>query len=277
MAGIELNGLSESLSVVMPVRNGAKFLSRSLNSTLKNMSRNDRLLIWDDGSTDNSIDQLEAFAEKDDRVKVWASKQQLGVASALNRLLERVETPLVARMDCDDIVFQGRFKAQREALKWCDFHFMNAYVFKSKFTVGFGLPNVPSSLPPAAAPLSLVTTNPFVHSSAAYRIEKTNSLGGYVNTPGQDYDLWLRAAQHNFILTKSASVGVGYRLHGQQVSRLYALGRRLNELDPNLVEQRLRLAGHLGLDGCDLSTAVLQARMELRKISIFYQFRRWAP
>ena len=60
----------ELVSVIMPTYNAGKFLADSIESVLAQTYTNLELLITDDGSTDNTIDILKDFSERDKRVKV---------------------------------------------------------------------------------------------------------------------------------------------------------------------------------------------------------------
>jgi glycosyltransferase involved in cell wall biosynthesis len=58
-------------SIVIPVYNGEKFLSETLDSFLNQTYRHFELILVDDGSTDNSGYILEVYKNKDPRVKVF--------------------------------------------------------------------------------------------------------------------------------------------------------------------------------------------------------------
>ena len=63
----------ESLvSIIMPVFNGAKFLSSTIESILSQTYENIELLILDDCSTDNSIEIIKSFNDK--RIELLSPK-----------------------------------------------------------------------------------------------------------------------------------------------------------------------------------------------------------
>ena len=70
-----------------------------------------RILVADDGSTDETIDRASVCAEIDDRISVRQFPHG-GKANTLNRALAEVETPLVATLDADTLLMP-------EALKRC--------------------------------------------------------------------------------------------------------------------------------------------------------------
>lgn len=71
------------VSVIVPVYNTEKYLSRCIDSIINQTFKNFELLLVDDGSTDNSGKICDRYAEKDNRIKVF-HKQNGGVSSARN-------------------------------------------------------------------------------------------------------------------------------------------------------------------------------------------------
>ena len=66
------------VSIIMPMYNAGKFLSKSIESVLEQTYQNWELLLIDDGSKDDSIDIALVFMEKDSRIfllkmnRTWA-------------------------------------------------------------------------------------------------------------------------------------------------------------------------------------------------------------
>lgn len=65
------------LSIIIPIYNGEKWLSTTLQSILSSTYSNFELLLINDGSTDSSLKIASAFSSQDKRIKVF-SKQQGG-------------------------------------------------------------------------------------------------------------------------------------------------------------------------------------------------------
>ena len=63
------------ISVVMSVYNGATHLEGSINSVLNQTYKNFEFIIFNDGSTDNSLEIINSFAIKDDRIVVYTTKK----------------------------------------------------------------------------------------------------------------------------------------------------------------------------------------------------------
>lgn len=91
------------VAVIIPVYNGAEFLSRCLNSILAQTYANLTVLVVDDGSTDSSGQIADDYALRDPRVRV-THQSHAGVADARNTGLAQVKEPYVTFVDADDYV-----------------------------------------------------------------------------------------------------------------------------------------------------------------------------
>lgn len=91
------------LTFVMPVYNAAEFIEKSISSLLKQTCRDWNLLCVDDGSTDNSKQIIESYAEKDDRISIICQQNQ-GPGVARANAFSIIKTEYVAILDADDTV-----------------------------------------------------------------------------------------------------------------------------------------------------------------------------
>lgn len=92
----------ESLvTIIMPIYNASKYLNLSIESVLKQSYKNFTLLLIDDGSTDNSIEIIQEYKKKDDRIIV-INKENGGVCNARNIGLKMTKTKYVTFIDHDD-------------------------------------------------------------------------------------------------------------------------------------------------------------------------------
>lgn len=103
------------LSVAMPIYNAGKYLRLAVLSIIRQTYVNWELLIIDDGSTDNSLQDIEDL--KDVRIKVFSDGINRGLATRLNEAVDMARGSYFARMDGDDISYPERFARQIAALK----------------------------------------------------------------------------------------------------------------------------------------------------------------
>lgn len=108
---------SPRVTVAIPVYNGARHLADSLESVLNQDFVDFELIVYDDGSSDNSFDIAKTYEQTDPRVRAYRADANRGVAHARNEILKRARSPYIALQDADDIMLAGRLKAQVEALE----------------------------------------------------------------------------------------------------------------------------------------------------------------
>jgi glycosyltransferase involved in cell wall biosynthesis len=103
------------VSVLMSVRNDARFLRDALDSVLQQTLADLELIVVDDASTDDTRELLGAL--DDPRVVLLRNEQQLGLAVSLNRALGAATGKYVARLDADDVAERDRLRLQVERLR----------------------------------------------------------------------------------------------------------------------------------------------------------------
>ena len=104
------------VSVVMPVYNGAKYLAESIKSILNQRLTDFEFIIIDDGSTDESPQILQDFADRDPRIRLRIRSNR-GISATLNESIQMSQGELVARMDQDDVSHPDRLAEQCEFMQ----------------------------------------------------------------------------------------------------------------------------------------------------------------
>jgi len=91
------------VSIIIPVYNVEKYLSRCLDSVIAQTEKNIEILCVNDGSTDGSGDILAEYAAKDQRI-VAISQKNCGQACARNRAIDVMSGEFFMFVDSDDAV-----------------------------------------------------------------------------------------------------------------------------------------------------------------------------
>lgn len=99
------------VDVVIPARNAAATIRSAVESIQRQTVRDLRMIVIDDGSTDETAAILAALAAEDPRIVVLAGPHE-GVVGALNRGLEQSTAEFFARQDADDIACSDRLARQ---------------------------------------------------------------------------------------------------------------------------------------------------------------------
>lgn len=91
------------ISVVVPVYNVEDFLEECLESIVNQTFKDIEIICINDGSNDNSLEILNLYKEKDNRIKVF-SQENGGHAVATNRGISLAKGEYLYLMDSDDIL-----------------------------------------------------------------------------------------------------------------------------------------------------------------------------
>ena len=102
------------VSVLMPAYNSELYIAEAINSILNQTHSNFELIIFDDGSSDNTRQVIESYS--DPRVVKVLSDQNFGVVRARNELIDRAHGKYIALMDADDIADPTRLQKQIQVL-----------------------------------------------------------------------------------------------------------------------------------------------------------------
>lgn len=97
------------VSIIMPVKNTKKYLNECVNAILNQSYSNWELLAVNDNSTDNSFGILSAFAENDNRIKVFNNDGN-GIIPALQLGYTKSVGNFITRMDSDDVMTETKLE-----------------------------------------------------------------------------------------------------------------------------------------------------------------------
>lgn len=210
---------SPAISVLMPVRNGERFVAEAVESVLSQTFADHELVVVDDGSTDSTPQILERLSAEDPRVTVHRREPGRNLAQVLNLAAELSRAPLLARLDADDIALPDRLRRQAEFLAANpEVALLGGQVtLIDEWGREFGKAEYPCD--DDALHEALRSGNPFVHSAVTMRRGVFEAVGGYRENfdHGEDLDLWLRIAAGHRIANLPDSV-VSYRIHGTQLT-----------------------------------------------------------
>lgn len=188
--------MKPKISVVMAIYNSMPALKESVGSIQLQTFGDFEFIIVDDCSTDGSYAYLQGCTEADKRIKLYRNNSNVGLTRSLSRAMQYVKTPLVARIDADDISEPHRLLTQIN------------YMIKNKLTL---LGSDAWIIDEDSRQLKLkkrlqnyvdiqfyaMLNNPFMHTSVMFSKEHYDLLNGYNNRImyAQDYHLWARWIQ----------------------------------------------------------------------------------
>lgn len=216
-----------SVTVLLPVYNGAATLSQTLRSILLQRHSDFELLVIDDASADESATIIDECARNDARVTAVVHERNAGLANTLNEGLELARHEFVARIDQDDEALPDRLGAQKAFL---DAHPRVAAAGSWVFHMGARreydrLVRLPTEHHEIAA--ILPRENCMYHPAMMLRRSAILDAGGYRGEfkNAEDYDLWLRLSR-NHELANVAEPLLRYRFSVDGMT----LGRKWEQL-----------------------------------------------
>jgi glycosyltransferase involved in cell wall biosynthesis len=211
-------GNTPSISVIMPIFNGEKYLEKAITSILDQTFDDFEFIIIDDGSTDNSIRIIKQF--KDSRINFIQNNENLGLIASLNKAISKAQGKYIARMDQDDISKPYRFENQ--------IHFLENNLEYG--LIGSWVEVIPNSLSSIhyhtdynSIRFAMAFYCPFIHPSVMIKRSILNELdvvydAEYIHA--EDYELWTRIIQKTKVCNLNIEL-LEYRIHETQTSYIH--------------------------------------------------------
>lgn len=100
------------VSIVTPSYNSSKFIGETIESILAQTYKNWELLITDDCSSDDSIDVIKSYMDKDSRIKLFVLESNSGAGVARNNSIKMAKGRYIAFCDADDRWYPDKIEKQ---------------------------------------------------------------------------------------------------------------------------------------------------------------------
>lgn len=103
------------ISVIVPVYNVEKYLERCLDSILNQTYSDLEIILVDDGSTDTSPEICDAYAKRDERIRIFHQKNG-GLSAARNTGLDNARGDYIGFVDSDDQIVPTMYESLLAAM-----------------------------------------------------------------------------------------------------------------------------------------------------------------
>jgi glycosyltransferase involved in cell wall biosynthesis len=213
------------VSILLPCRDAAAYLPDTIASIQAQSYRDFEIVAVDDGSTDATRVLLEAWALRDDRVRVLAQPAE-GIVPALQRAVSAARGDILVRMDADDVAYSTRIAKQVELLdEHPEIGACGTLVrYFPRGVVQGGAQRYEMWLNAAVEHDEIVreifVENPIAHPTMAIRRKVLDKVGGYQdNGWPEDYDLVFRLWINGVAMAKVPEVLLRWRERQDRVSR----------------------------------------------------------
>lgn len=233
--------MNPKVTVLMSVYNGEKYLREAIDSILSQTFRDFEFLIINDGSTDTSVEIINAYT--DPRIQLVHNDSNLGQAATMNRGLDLAHGEYIARMDCDDISLSMRLEKQVRFMDenpevticgaWCR-------VFGAEQNAVWKYP-----LSADIIRTELLFSCAMVHPSVImrrYLLDLNRFRYSESHWHAEDYELWARASE-SIKLANLGEVLILYRVHADQLGSKYT-----GEQQKTAYQVRLKQLHNMGIE-----------------------------
>lgn len=226
----------ESISYLLPIKNGENYLPEIFQYFERNFNEIDQIVFVNDASKDNTFELLNTFSKKHSNWNITvANSSGNGLVEALNLGANECDHRWIARFDVDDKYIDGRIEKQRIYLKenvaavFCD--------YKLHFPNGLNAGFIPSPIDNLSMLLSLPLSQQTPHPGVIFNKEKFENVGMYSNKdfPIEDISLWFKLAQVGQLIS-APEILLDYRISnsGTIGSRRKLAKNKLELLTSNL-------------------------------------------
>lgn len=97
------------VSIIIPIYNVEKYLRECLDSVINQTLKDIEIICVNDGSTDSSLEIIEEYASKDNRIKI-IHKQNSGYGASMNMGLKAATSDYIGIVESDDIAKPEMFE-----------------------------------------------------------------------------------------------------------------------------------------------------------------------
>ena len=205
------------VSIIIPNYNCENYLGETIDSVLAQTYEDWELLIVDDCSTDNSVEVIQSYCEKDERIKLFVNEKNSGAAASRNRAMREATGKWIAFLDSDDLWLPEKLEKQLS--------FMTENGYRFSYTAY-------EHVDDKTEPMNIVVTGPkAVTKRKMFRYCYPGCLTviydcsdvGVIQIPDEiangenDYAIWLKVAKHYtcYFLNEILSQ---YRVRGNSLS-----------------------------------------------------------
>ena len=202
------------VTVVLPFYNAELTIEQAVKSVLNQTYINFELLLYDDGSTDNSLRLLSQF--NDERIRIIKNSQNIGLIEVLNRSIEDARGDYWARMDADDVALPDRLSKQVDYLN----QHANCGICGTQMRIMGTEEIIHKPLYDSELRWWIFKSTPFSHPTVMIKRDlllKTQLQFRKEAYVAEDYDMWWRLANHTQ-LGNLPEILLEYRIHPSQES-----------------------------------------------------------
>lgn len=229
------------VSIVLPIYNGEKYMSLSIDSIINQTYKNWELIIIDDCSTDRTSEIAKSYTEKDGRISYYRNKENLKLPRGLNRGFSISKGDYLTWTSDDNMYCPEAIKRMVNTLQKenTDFVFATCDIINDRGKV-VEIIKAPKNYKKA------ILGGNFVGACFMYTRKVYETIGEY-NTENflvEDYDYWLKIFS-KFDVSNIQDVLYQYRWHDGALTSTEK-EERINDVCERVLLNNVKEYGKLG-------------------------------
>jgi len=183
------------ISIILSTYGKAQFILEAITSVMNQSFKDWELLIIGDPPIERETEEIiNNYFQKDSRIKYFKNEVKQGFRKCLNQGLREARGKYIARIDDDDIWDSQKIEKQ---IKFLEENSKYLLVGSGAIFIDKDGKELYRFLPPEKDEeirQSILSRNPFIHSSVLFLTEAAKKFGGYNDTlaENEDFDLWLK-------------------------------------------------------------------------------------
>ncbi len=215
------------VSVIMTVYNCERYIEKSLQSISDQTFKDFEIVIYDDCSTDNTVEIITDFLRyyKGDYYFIFGEKN-VGCGESRSKAIRRSHGKYLAIQDADDISLSNRLEKEVNFLEDNnDIFCVGSFVIKidEDGEDGEKIEYPPENNDEVIKAITEKCMNPILDPSTMFRRKDFDEIGGYTSDKSiwtvPDFDLWLRALSTGKKFSNIQESLVRYRVNEEGVTR----------------------------------------------------------
>ena len=219
----------------MSVRNGARYISQSIESVILQTFTNWELIIVDNASTDETGELIKTYAKREMRIHLIFNKFDLGHSGGLNKGIEASSGEWIARIDADDVALPHRLERQVTFVRDNSQVIVTSCLAYYIDEIGIRVGKTYHDLTSPQEFRRYMETNDAIgllHPGVLMKRQNIVAVGGYREIFGaaNDIDLWNRVSELGGLILVQPEYLMEYRIHSNSiVSRDFFSARKSYE------------------------------------------------
>ena len=111
--------MEEKFTIIISSYNYENYIKETIESVINQTYTNWEMVIVDDGSTDNSVEVIKSYCQKDDRIKLFQHENEVnkGIVETVKLGISKANTEWIVFIESDDIITPNYLEKKYEIIK----------------------------------------------------------------------------------------------------------------------------------------------------------------